>query len=340
MRAYCCIVVLAAQTVLSGGQADTTVPKVVFVKGTEVFSVSAYGTKLMQLTKGGGRKGLPRWSPDGARIAYIGEARAAMGQFTLIASNREHLADFPIRPEEAHEGGMRFIEGLEWLDATRVSFWGSANPRNCSQVTLDTTTGKEVEWHFGTCDTSVRSPDGTRVAYWAAEGMGVADEDRREILEISDARVYPQNPKAKALQFRSKPAWSADSQRVALVDCDMDAGVTYLTVVDGRPARTPRPAEALMHTELTESPDDGLDDLVEVQWVRNSIVVSKDGVALYEADPQTRTIQRATADTLQALAAPRAQAARLKSTIDDLMRKLGGRDPDIWTGVQSTAPSR
>ena len=351
MRTYCYIALLAVQAALGRQPAGTAVPKVVFTKGTEVFTVSADGTNLTQLTRDGGAKMLPKWSPDGARIAYIGDTPTALGQFTLIASSGERLAEFPIRPEEAHDSGMRFIEGLDWLDGTRVIFWGSANPWNCSDVTLDTTTGKEIEWHFGTCGTFVRSPDGTLLAYWAAEGMGVADDDRREILEISDAEVYPKDPSAKILQFRSKPAWSADSQKVALIDHDMNTDVTSLTVVDGRPDRTPRPerrpfqetfrrpAEVFMHTQLTAGSDDGFDDRFEVQWVGNSIVVSKNGEALYQADPQARTVRPATAEALQSLAAPRAQAAQLKSKAEDLVRKLGGRDPDIWTGPQSTAPN-
>jgi len=347
MRTYCHIALLAAQASLGRGPADTTVPKVVFVKGTEVFTVSADGTNLTQLTRDNRFKLLPRWSPDGGSIAYVAQTATAMGQFTLIAKTGEKLADFPIRPEEAHIGGMRSIESLEWLGGTRVIFGGSANPWNCEQVVLDTTTGKEVESQLGTCGTFVRSPDGKLTAYWAPEGMGFSKEERRENLNVNDAVVYPVAiTPANTLQFLSNPAWSADSQRVALIDRDVNTGVTSLTVLDGRPDHATsehrgrhsvaRPAPVLMHAPLGSD----LDERMEVQWVGNLVLVSKEGgAALFQADPAHGTIQSATAEALQFLAAPRAQAAQLKSKAEDLVRKLGGSDFDIWTGPQSTAPN-
>jgi hypothetical protein len=84
----------------------------------------------------------------------------------------------------------------------------------------------------------------------------------------------------------------------------------------------------------------GLDEeRMDVQWVDCSFVVGKEGgEALYQADPVHRTIHSAAADALKSLAARRTQAVQLKSKVDELIRKLGGRDPDIWPAPQSTNP--
>lgn len=347
MKTCYCISLLIAQAVLGRGPADTTAPKVVFVKGTEVFSVSADGTGLTQLTTDGRVKRLPRWSQDGARIAYLAKASTALAQFNLIASDGQSLAEFRIRPNEIPTLGMRFVEDLEWLDGTHVVIGGSANPWNCDQAVLDTRTGEEVEGHIGTCETFVRSPDGKRTAYWGPEGMGFSEDERRESLEIDRVVVYPHNVRANTLRFLSKPAWSADSQQVALVDRDVNTGVISLTVLDARPGqstgpevqlfrRVARPAPVLMHAQIAADPDERM----EVQWVDHFFVVGKKGgEALYQADPAHRTMQRASADVIQPVTARRAQAAQLKSKVDELMRKLGGRDPDIWTGPQPTTPA-
>ena len=152
--------------------------------------------------------------------------------------------------------------------------------------------------------------------------------------------------KGNALQFLSKPAWSADSQQVALVDHDVNTDVTSLTVLDGRPDRATerrgpdgvvRWAPVLMHVPL--APD--LNKRMEVQWVGHCFVVGTEGSeALYQADPVRRTIQPASADALQPLAARRAQAAQLKNKAGELVKKLGGRDDfDIWTAPDATAPT-
>lgn len=347
MKTYYCISLLIAQALLGGGPASTAAPKVVFLKGTEVFSVSADGTGLTQLTKDGRVKWLPRWSADGARIAYLAKASTALAQLTLIASDGEKLAEFQILPNGM--SGMRFVEDLEWLDGTRVMYGGSANPWNCMRVVLDTKTGKEVGGDLGACRTFVRSPDGRLTAYWAPEGMGVSADERREGLQINGVDVYPVvvYPQPNTLQFLSNPAWSADSQQVALVDRDVNTGVTSLTVLDARPDRATiyrrsadgyvaRWAPVLMHAQIAADPDERM----EVQWVDHFFVVGKaGGEALYQADPVHRTMRPVSADVLKPVNARRAQAAQLKRQVDELMRKLGGKDPDIWPGQQPTAPA-
>jgi dipeptidyl aminopeptidase/acylaminoacyl peptidase len=346
MRTYCYIALLAAQAVLSGQPTGTTVPKVVFVKGTEIYSASLDGSNITQLTKDGLRKDLPKWSPEGSRIAYMAASSNPFGEFTLITSTGKRLARFPLLSEG--ERGMRWIEGLDWLDGNHVVFWGSANPWNCTEVAVDVMKGDGVFGHLGTCRTFVRSPDGKSTAYWGPEGMGFSSDERRESLYVDDADVYPQvvYPQTNSLQFLSKPVWSADSQRVALVDQDVNTGITSLTILDPKPEHATgqrksfdylaKWAPILMHAPLGSDPDEGM----EVQWVGNLVLLSKEGgAALFLADPAHGTVQPAPADALQSLAEPRAQAAQLKSKAEDLVRKLGGSDFDIWTGPPSTARS-
>jgi len=343
MRTYCHIALLAAQAALSGQPTATAVPKVVFVKGTEIYSVSESGDNLTQLTRDGLAKGLPRWAPDGARIAYSSESPRGWRRINVTTDRGERLSTF-----EIEQDGMRFIEDLGWLDGTHVLFGGSANPWNCELSVLDSRTGDVSESLEGTCDTFVRSPDGKFTAYWGPEGMGFSAEERRESLEINGVHVYPyvKDTEDCALQFLSKPSWSADSQRLALVDRDVNTGIASVTVLNsnlkqenvvayGRKVVVRR-APVLMHAALGSN----LEEKMEVHWVGQLVVVSKeDGEPLFQADPAHGTIQPATADALQSLAAPRARAAQLKSKAADLVRKLGGRDPDIWTGPQSTAPT-
>lgn len=344
MKTCILIALLVAQVVLAENLTLSARPKVVFIKDWQVFSVYADGTGLKQLTTGGGRKHHPVWSPDGSRIAYRVKPQDALSQLTVITDSGERVADITIRPDTIQMGRMRFIEDLKWLNSSQVALEGSLNPVNCEYVVLDITSGKEVEWHFGTCGTFVRSPDGKLVAYWAVEGTGLAEEKVRDVLEISNTQVYPSQ---RTSRFLSKPAWSADGRKVALIDRDANSGVVSLTVVDGKPDLTPGPkgpacanfsaklAEVIMRVPL--APDvDYSDHSGEVQWVGNAFVVTKNGEALNQADPVRRIGQPAAADTVQTVrevTARRTQAAQLKRSADALMRKLGGNGLfDVWTG--------
>jgi hypothetical protein len=180
MKTCILIALLVAQAALAGESTATARPKVVFIKDWQVFSVYADGTGLKQLTTGRGRKHQPMWSPDGSRIAYRVKPQDALSQLTVITDSGERVADITIRPDTIQMGRMRFIEDLKWLNSSQVALEGSLNPVNCEYVVLDITSGKEVEWHFGTCGTFVRSPDGKLVAYWAVEGTGLAEEKVRE----------------------------------------------------------------------------------------------------------------------------------------------------------------
>jgi len=346
MRTYCYIALLAAQAVLSGQPTGTTVPKVVFVKGTEIYSASLDGSNITQLTKDGLRKDLPKWSPEGSRIAYMAASPNPFGEFTLITSTGKRLAHFPLLSEG--ERGMRWIEGLDWLDGNHVVFWGSANPWNCTEVAFDVTNGDGVFGHLGTCGSFVRSPDGKSTAYWGPEGMGFSSDERRESLYVDGVDVYPQvvYPQTNSLQFLSNPVWAADSQRVALVDRDVNTGITSLTILDVRPEHATgqrksfdylaKWAPILVHTALGPN----LEQPVAVNWVGQLVIVSNGGGdPLFQVDSAHGTVQPASGDALRPLVAPRAQAAQLKSKAEDLVRKLGGRDPDIWTGPQPTAPN-
>jgi hypothetical protein len=323
-----------------GRTADTTPPNAVFVKGTELYSMSAEGTNLTRLAEGGGAD-LPRWSPDGRRIAYITGAKAAMGRFIVIAADGTKLTELTIRPDEAHVRGMRFIEKLTWLDKRYVVLGGSVNPYNCEDVVLDTETGDEIEWHFGVCGTFVRSPNGKSTAYWGTEAMAPIEE-KRETLVVSGAVVCPRTDYPQVednLQFLSNPSWAADSQRVALVDRDVKTDQVCITVLDTRPEHATgerrsfdavaKWAPILMHAPLVPAPD----GRVEVHWIGDRIVVTKkDGEALYEADPARGTVLPAAADALESLVTRRAKAAQLKARVAALVRKLGGREDqfDIW----------
>jgi hypothetical protein len=131
MKSYCYLSLLMAQAALSGGLAETSASKVVFVKGKEVFSVLTDGANLKQLTDDGRYKQLPKWSADGGRIAYITQLPGALAEFDVIDASGARLTAVPIRPKESHVHGMRFVEELEWLDGTHVIFGGSANPNSC-----------------------------------------------------------------------------------------------------------------------------------------------------------------------------------------------------------------
>jgi hypothetical protein len=170
--------------------------------------------------------------------------------------------------------------------------------------------------------------------------MGFSKEQRREVLEINGVHVYPQNFRKSSLQFLSSPAWSSDGHLVAFVDRDVETSVTSLTVIDARPERVvgpeiklfdevARPADVVMHAPIAFEPDERM----EVRWFDHLFVVSpKGGAALYEADAAQRTVRAVGEDGRKLISAIRAQSARLKQTTDDLWRKLGGQDADIWTG--------
>lgn len=344
MKTCILLALLIAQAVVAGESHVPARPKVVFIKDWQVFSVYADGTGLKQLTTDGGRKHHPVWSPDGSRIAYLVKPEDALSQLTVITDSGDRVTEITIRPEtDTLWGGMRFVEDLSWLNGSQVVLEGSINPANGEYVVLDLKTGKEIEWHFGS-GSFVRSPDGSRVACWGLEGIGRPEAEIRNVLEINSKIVYPGNLKTNTLQFLSKPAWSADSQQVALIERDVNTRAVSLTVLSAKPDLAPAPGVPLPDVPIIQPAavllrqplDPDIDNSAEIQWIGHSFVVSKGGAVLYEADPVRRIGQPAAADTVQTVrevTARRLQAAQLKRSADALMRKLGGNGYfDVWTG--------
>ena len=213
-------------------------------------SIQMGGHELYWLYSAGA--GAPRWSPDGAYIAFIHDRRAT--------------------PIEGDGGGLDFLSAIFVVDAAGARL--NQVPDGPSAY----------EWFEADRDPSF-SPDGLRVAYETFRYPTGLPWDRTYAYEIATSNLDGTDPKRLTNDGRgnSNPAWSPDGTRIALstyVD-DFTADHQILTMApDGSDVRSISPVEAGSVHRLVWSPDGRYIALTSThEWFVETPLV-RDGVAL------------------------------------------------------------
>ena len=295
---------------------------IAFLKGSaELYITDANGRNPRRLDHDPRGKSMLRWDGYRNRISYLvaGEHGEA-GEKAIIVeldAGGNAVMEAPI-PQDVN---MRFVEDFDWQPNGKARLGGSMNPRNCILEDLDPANGIITNWQAGECGSFVRSPDGNHTAELGPTAQ-TDDEHRFEVVDI-DSRMFA-SLASKALYrgggqevfIPGGPVWSPDSQSVVFLEKRAgtgEAAIIFLTL-DGVAARVPVPAFVLDHPMIS--------------WVGSKVVVGEGANAL-EIDAvtkQTSAVTSNTSDEISRNASTKRQAEAVRANVDDLVKRLGGRE--------------
>ncbi len=247
--------------------AQSSAVKAVYVKSNNLFTIGADG-KPQQLTFDGIHKGNPLWSKDGTKIAFERKIDRGVAFDNLIVIDPEtgqtlaNLLICPTSPEE--ECVVRSIEGLEWLTEDKIAAKGSIDPSSTQTFVYDINTGKELMDYVDNDGGAVFSPDGEHAAVQNGSPHFTPEPDREPALDIDYQRVYPAS--GVHVRLLSKPAWSEDSEKVAVVAEDYQSKQRTV-VVCGLKGGCPSTA---LPTPAKPDPDDRF----IIQWNNGRVFAS------------------------------------------------------------------
>jgi Tol biopolymer transport system component len=170
-----------------------------------IYSMDASGTNQLRLTGNEDGEGHPRWSPNGALIAFdhaddIWTLSADGTQATNLTNSSTGCHSASWSPDGTH---LAFVAGssLYTMDADGSNV----------QVLVDAMSRMVL------CEQPCWSPDGTRIAFAgldaatdsdAGEAIYTVSADREHLTRLSPVVTY-------AEAGASKPSWSPDSRRIA-----------------------------------------------------------------------------------------------------------------------------
>lgn len=287
--------------------------KVAFVKNNQIFA-SSTSDQPKQLTYGAAAKSLPVWSRDGSKIAFLesADAKRGLGTLVVIDQSGQQVANVLIRPaEKAPSQGMRFVEGLEWVDKDKVAVSGSVNPSLVETLVIDLKSSAEVDDLFDDAGGPLFSPNGD---HWAVEtGMPhFAPEDTwRPTLTVDGHDVFPGT--AAQVKFLTPTQWAGDSSAVAIVALDRKSGEINLAVwqVSGVLA-------------LKKLGTANANQQIELFWTQGAFYLNSGAQSwTLRGDVLTESAGQNPSDPLK-------EALREQSQLESMVVHAGGTDVDFW----------
>ncbi|HYK98910.1 MAG TPA: alpha/beta fold hydrolase [Candidatus Acidoferrales bacterium] len=130
----------------------------------EIYSAPIEGDRIFQLTDARERSVSPRWSPDGAQVAFLrdhgGDERFDLW---LVDREGEHERNLTNEPKAVHFQ-------IAWSpDGSRIAYTSNANGKNFKIFTIDVATGAKRQLSDGVHDDYQPrwSPDGLRLVFWS-----------------------------------------------------------------------------------------------------------------------------------------------------------------------------
>jgi dipeptidyl aminopeptidase/acylaminoacyl peptidase len=182
----------------------------------------------------------PRWSPDGAQIAFLSDRRKPMSQIYLLpADGGEARALTGLVIEGA-------IRGLRWSpDGSKIAFLFRATPEAYRKDAVEARKKKELS-------SPVRHH--TRLFY-RLDGSGYFDGEYAQIW-VADAQTGETKQLTAGDYDCGLPAWSPDSKALAFIsdrreDADIERGHTQIYII-------PADGGDLMQVPTPDGPKDAL----------------------------------------------------------------------------------
>ena len=193
--------------------AGRSAPRRAMTSGTVA---SGFHRKLTQLTFGEGVEEWPAWSPDGARLAYVGEVdgfrqlflRTVAGgaERRLSRDSRDHIQP-AWSPDGQHLAFVQSRMNGGKLEPSDINGWYQENGEIWS---LELATGRETKLIEDAFNPAY-SPDGRRIAFdapWAgARRIWIADAGGRNPRQVT-------SDSSEAV-VRTTPRWSPDGTKLA-----------------------------------------------------------------------------------------------------------------------------
>ena len=194
------------------------IKKITFVKNGQVYVAESGGIDTRLLTNGPSQKRIPKWSPDGTKIVYLGVSTGSksLGELVVVDGLGVQLGRYPVATI-ADDGTpierMRGVEEVGWLDDRRVYASGSVNPYIAEYRTIDIHSRQMHGFgggEFGTC-----SRVGA-VAFWRPvfppnKAMSLETSfGKKAIFDFPDANALP--------TMHIPPKWDEYCKVVAFID--------------------------------------------------------------------------------------------------------------------------
>lgn len=286
--------------------------------------VQEAGGGVRDLVAGGPPRGLPVWSQDGRRIAFVQfvDRDRALADLVVVSDDGREQARVAIEPVTAEFGsaGMRYVEGVQWISPSRVVVHGSLDPSQSQYYVIDIATGQTVADFIDDASGPAFSPDGAHIACRTGSPHWTPAESRAAVLLIDGRPVYPQ-PARSGVQFAAAPRWSGDSRSVAVVAQDTQASVSRLVVWrDGR---------------LNEQVVDlGVADRVDLAWDGETLYLSAarfddpKSLRAWAADDEGLTLTPTS--SVDARSASSRQVLAMRADLLAAARREGLSNPDVW----------
>jgi hypothetical protein len=289
--------------------------KAAYLKDGDIFTIGANG-QSRRLTYDGIPKDFPLWSKDGTKIAFLRKTDRGTASGNLVVIDPETgltEANILIRPVSPKEGNnIRYIEKIEWLTADKIAAAGSINPSTEDTIVLDARTGEEFTDYTDDAGGAVFSPDGGHAAAETGSPHWTPTVGAEPELDIDFQRVYP--AKGVNVTLLSKPAWSEDSGKIAVVVEDYQSKLRSIALcgVQGGCESTALPAS-----------ESDPNDRFQIQWNGGRVYVTS----------QQGTWSFLRGDSLAVVSLPlpslKVIADSMTLGLQKQIQKLGGKQPDF-----------
>ena len=277
--------------------------KIVFVVDDDIYVMNDDGTNRSRLTRNTvSQDTLPRWSPDGKRIAFIRQMiKFAQHTDELFVMNADGTDLQRLTHDKVSDSYPSWSPDGKKI-AFRSQRSGDSEVHVIDLETLAVTRLTGVEGELGSTAPDW-SPDGTQIVYEKFGPGGHKDIYLMSANGENKRSLFP-NPKpgAKGISMKFHPRWSSDGQRIVFVDVTWqgNARIRGLTVarIDGVEhvitAIDKKFGESNWQIAVTEWMDN---DRALLFALRRMVPPNAKIYSLYKYEFKTRRIKQLTRDT-------------------------------------------